>query len=94
MLFFTNIIICLFVVVVLFVYLFVHSFASFFLLHDCLFLYTYICTIHVFRKIFSHEKHEERYKLFNFVWEYFRSREPEGMKKALFWLQVSRRYIS
>jgi len=32
--------------------------------------------------------HEERMKLFRFIWEYFRAKDPEGMKKALFWLQV------
>jgi len=44
----------------------------------------------VFRNIFSHERHDERLKLFSFVWEYFRTKDPAGMKKALFWLQVSR----
>ncbi len=27
-------------------------------------------------------------KLFRFIWEYFRAKDPEDMKKALYWLQV------
>lgn len=44
------------------------------------------------RKIFSEKKHPEGLKTFGFIWDMFRTGEPNSMHKALLWLQVRVHY--
>ena len=41
------------------------------------------------RQLFiSYETHDEGLKIYDFIWEKFRSKNSENRQKALFWLQV------